>query len=201
MNYRLQDFIRLIIPGLYVCTIFLFCELVIKKDVFNINLIKDLSSIFILLIPFVGFVIGYFIECFMALAEHRAYKWNLPRPSRRLIKGATSYPIANLNKITTKFHVTPDQVTNKLANEICQEAKQSIDRGKVEDFRNNSILARNLLGAQLIVTIYVFCYLNEFCNTTITIILIIILFVFGRYWWHHNCVYIKYVLAEYAKIL
>lgn len=82
MNYRLQDFIKYIIPGLYVIFfVFVWCVLSSKHHLDTTKL-KDFTNVIILLIPFVGFVIGYFIESMMTCAEHLFYILG----GRRLLK-------------------------------------------------------------------------------------------------------------------
>lgn len=62
MNYRLQDFIKYIIPGLYVI-FFVFIWSVLSSNChIETAKLKDFTSIIFLLIPFVGFVIGY-LKC------------------------------------------------------------------------------------------------------------------------------------------
>ena len=73
MNYRVQDFINYIIPGLYVIFFVFIWSILSSKSHIDIAKLKDFTSIIILLIPFVGFVIGYFIESMMTCVEHLFY--------------------------------------------------------------------------------------------------------------------------------
>lgn len=73
MNYRLQDFIKYIIPGLYVIFFVFIWSVLSSKYQIDTAKLKDSTNVIILLIPFVGFVIGYFIESVMTCAEHLFY--------------------------------------------------------------------------------------------------------------------------------
>ena len=61
MNYRLQDIMKMIIPGLYLMALVLGYEILYSDFDIDTSKLKDLSAIVVLLIPFVGFVSGYFV--------------------------------------------------------------------------------------------------------------------------------------------
>lgn len=62
MNYRLQDIMKMIIPGLYLMALVLGYEFLCSDFDIDTAKLKDLSAIVVLLIPFVGFVVGYFVS-------------------------------------------------------------------------------------------------------------------------------------------
>ena len=101
MNYRLQDLIKLIIPGLYVVAFVVGWQLLFSNNTTNISKIKDYTSIIVLLIPFVGFIVGYFVECAMSALEHLFYLLGGRRPSKTILcKGLWSlYFLNSVNKI------------------------------------------------------------------------------------------------------
>lgn len=110
--------------------------------------LKDLSAIVVLLIPFVGFVVGYFVECITAGLEHGWYALGWRRPSKNIMDGSSMYPVANIEMIKMKHQITNGSITNDKANEVLQAAKQSItNKEVVEPYRNNATLARNIFGA------------------------------------------------------
>jgi hypothetical protein len=154
MNYRLQDLIKLIIPGLYDVAFVVGWQLLFSNNTTNISKIKDYTSIIVLLIPFVGFIVGYFVECAMSALEHLFYLLGGRRSSKTILsKGLWSlYVLNSVNKICSKHRIS-GTISNAKANEILQIAKQNIDREKVEVFRLNSMLARNIFGSQLFLTI------------------------------------------------
>lgn len=166
----------------------------------DIKSVKDIVAIIVLLIPFVGFVVGYFSECLMSLFEHLWYSFGGRRPSKTILKGCFLYHLACAEKILTKHSMTVANLKNKDANMILHTAKQSIDRNKVEDFRNYTALSRNIFGSQVLFTVLYLIGTAEI-NLCPTVILVAITLLFMVYWIHHNHVYVKYVLAEYGKLI
>ena len=81
MNYRLQDIMKMIIPGLYLMALVLGYNILYSDFDIYTSKLKDLSAIVVLLIPFVGFVVGYFVECITAGLEHGWYALGWRRPS------------------------------------------------------------------------------------------------------------------------
>lgn len=164
--------------------------------------LKDLSAIVVLLIPFVGFVSGYFVECITAGLEHGWYALGGRRPSKNILAGSSMYPVAYIENIKTKHQIANGNISNDTANEILQTAKQSIpNKEVVEPYRNNAALARNIFGSQLLFTVLLAVLLDDFYIEVYWYLSLVALLAFFGYWMHHNHVYVKYVLAEYAKSL
>ena len=202
MNYRLQDIMKMIIPGLYLMALVLGYELLCSDFDIDTAKLKDLSAIVVLLIPFVGFVVGYFVECITAGLEHGWYVLGGRRPSKNILEGSSIYPVADIEKIKTKHQISNGSITNDKANEALQAAKQSIpNKEVVEPYRNNAALARNIFGAQFIFTVLLAVLLDTFYTEVYWYLSLVVLLAFLGYWVHHNHVYVKYVLAEYAKSL
>lgn len=202
MNYRLQDIMKMIIPGLYLMALVLGYEFLCSDFDIDTAKLKDLSAIVVLLIPFVGFVVGYFVECITAGLEHGWYALGGRRPSKNILEGSSIYPVADIEKIKTKHQISNGSITNDKANEALQAAKQSIpNREVVEPYRNNAALARNIFGAQLIFTVLLAVLLDTFYTEVYWYLSLVVMLAFLGYWIHHNHVYVKYVLAEYAKSL
>lgn len=88
-----------------------------------------------------------------------------------------------------------------MAGQILQTAKQKIDRESVENFRINSILARNIFGSQIVLTIAYSFVAYRFYANEIWWFFLVISIIFLIYWIHHNHMYVKYVFAEYARNL
>ncbi|WP_418213836.1 hypothetical protein [Bacteroides difficilis] len=201
MTYRLQEILRMVIPGLYLI-ILLFVTLtfngVIGLDKVQ-TFIKDCAAVIVLLLPFVGFVVGYIIECLLASLEHGWYFFGGRRPSKTILTGCKLYPLADIDTIKIDKKLAND-VTNKACGKVLQTAKQKIDRSEVESFQYTSILTRNLFGSQLLFTIFITFVLDKIGRAwLITSLFLDLLFLI--YWIHHNHIYVKYVLAEYIKIL
>ena len=70
MSYRIQEILRMIIPGLYLIAMVLILFLIgggwgrIATPGQNtiIDLLKGASNVVVLLLPFLGFIVGYIIE-------------------------------------------------------------------------------------------------------------------------------------------
>lgn len=200
MNYRIQDLMKLIIPGMYVEAMFFGWYILTQDDAVNWDNVKDLSGIILFLIPFVGYVTGYFMECLMSAIEHLFYLVGR-RPSKTILKGCGLYELSSKDKILRHNGTSRDQLTNSDANKILQKAKQEIDRDKVEHFRNNSMLARNIFGGQLLISIAYTCITTPICSDTLFYLTWSVTILFLLYWIHHTHVYVKYVLGEYGKSL
>lgn len=202
MNYRLQDLIKLIIPGLYVVAFVVGWQLLFSNNTIDMSKIKDVTGILVLLIPFVGFIVGYFVECIMSAIEHFFYFVGGRRPSKTILSNGLGsiYVLNSASTILTKHNISKS-ITNDEANEILQIAKQSIDREKVEVFRLNSMLARNIFGGQLFLTLLYGYVSNSFYKDGYFYVSLVVSLVFFFYWFHHNHIYVKYVLAEYGKTI
>lgn len=200
MEYRLQDFLKFIIPGMYVeAIVFGWCVLSHNACI-NCDNAKDYEGIILFLIPFLGYVIGYLIECIMSLIEHLFY-WTGRRPSKSILKGCSLYELSTKDKILAHHDVQRNNLTNSEANGILQTAKQVIDREKVEHFRNNSMLARNIFGGQLLISIVYTVISSSLWANSLFYVLWGVSILFLIYWIHHTHVYVKYVLAEYGESL
>ena len=202
MNYRLQDLIKLIIPGLYVVAFVIGWQLLFSNNTIDMSKIKDVTSIILFLIPFVGFIVGYFVECIMSAVEHFFYLLGGRRPSKTILSNGLYglYVLNSMNKILKKHNISKS-ISNAQANEILQIAKQKIDREKVEVFRLNSMLARNIFGGQLFLTLLYGYVSDSFYKDGYFYASLAVSLVFFFYWFHHTHIYIKYVLAEYGKTL
>lgn len=202
MNYRLQDIMKMIIPGLYLMALVLGYEVLCSDFDIDTSKLKDLSAIVVLLIPFVGFVAGYFVECITAGLEHGWYALGGRRPSKNILKKTSRYSVADIDKIKTKYQLTSGNISSNKANEVLQAAKQRIpNKDVVEPYRNNVALARNIFGAQLVFTVLLAILLDAFYTEVYWYLSLVALLAFLGYWIHHNHVYVKYVLAEYGKSL
>ena len=57
MNYRIQDLMKLIIPGLYVVALVVGWKILFSNNTIDMSKIKDVTNIIVPLIPFVGFIV------------------------------------------------------------------------------------------------------------------------------------------------
>lgn len=159
MKYdRIQEMFRYITPGLYFLALFL----IVNFDTVSNNeqlrdTITKFSAIIIVLLPFVGFVIGYFIECLMACFERFLYLIRIPRPSRVVLNGRVQLYVLE-EKVRVSI-TNGKSVNNKEANSYQQVAKQIIgDNEIISRYYYHSIMARHICeesgGQELLYTIY-----------------------------------------------
>ncbi len=206
MSYRTQEILRMIIPGLYLIAMLLILILIGGEwNVINdtdkktiIDVLKGASNVVVLLLPFLGFVAGYLIECIMSFGERLLYIIGMRRPSKVVLIGSNLYILGNLSDIRKELAIE-GKITNSKAGEALQKAKQKIERQTVEMFHDTSIMARNIMGSQLILTVFAACYsgllTHEFYG------MLMMLLILSVYWYHRNCIYVKYVLSEFGKTI
>ena len=206
MSYRMQEILRMIIPGLYLIAMLLILFLISggwneiqEKDQSTIlDVLKGASNVVVLLLPFLGFVAGYLIECIMSFGERLLYFVGLRRPSKVVLKDSKLYVLGNLADIRKELAME-GKITNSKAGEALQKAKQKIERQTVEMFHDTSIMARNIMGSQLILTVFAACYIGLLSGEFFG--MLGMLFVLSIYWYHRNCIYVKYVLSEFGKTI
>jgi len=201
MKYdRIQEVFRYITPGLFLLALVFVINF---NEISDNEKLKDaiarFSAIIIVLLPFVGFVFGYFIECLMACLERILYWIGIPRPSRIVLNGKCSLFILadDLRRAITKG----DTVDNKEANRFQQTSKQKVgDKDVVSRCYYQSIMARHIWGATLIAGIYYLAFAGGW-SWGHFIWVVGILVVLSFFWYHQTCVYMKYLFAEYGKTL
>ena len=206
MSYRTQEILRMIIPGLYLIAMVLILffigggwwRIATPEQNTIIDVLKGASNVVVLLLPFLGFVVDYIIECIMSICERLLYWFGIPRPSKFVLKGCKMYVLYNTYRIRTELGVG-SPITNDKAGKALQKAKLAIQWQSVETFHDSSILARNIMGSQLMLTIYTI-YNNDWFPCEFWAMLILLLLL-SAYWYHKNCIYVKYVLNEYDKTL
>ena len=206
MSYRTQEILRMIIPGLYLIAMLLIIFLVgggwnrieSTDQTTIIDVLKGASNVVVLLLPFLGFVAGYMIECIMAFVERLLYSTGVRRPSKVILKGSQMYVLDNLVEIKRTLGIG-NTCTNEESGEALQKAKQSIERQKVEMFHDTSIMARNIMGSQLLLAVITAFYTG--LQSSVFWCMVVMLLVLSIYWYHRNCIYVKYVLSEYGKTL
>ncbi len=201
MKYeRIQEMFRYVTPGLYLLALILLMNFdTIKGDELLQDAISKFSAIIIVLLPFVGFVAGYFIECIMTWVERFLYLIRIPRPSRVVLNGKCSLYVISDN--ARKAITNGEKVDNKEANHYQQLAKQAVgEKDVVSRGYHQSIMARHILGAQLLGCIYYLAFAGgwSWCHLVYTVLIVLVVAFF---WYHQTCVYMKYLFAEYGKSL
>ena len=80
-----------------------------------------------------------------------------------------------------------------------QEAKQKVGVNEIVTRHYYiSIMARHILGAQLLISIYYLGFAGGWSWWHLLGALVL-LALLGYFWYHQNCVYMKYLFAEYGK--
>jgi len=142
MKYdRIQEMLRYITPGLFLMALILlihFEELIEDKTL--LETVKGFEAIIIALMPFVGFVLGYLIECMMTWVERGLYCARISRPSRKVLHGKSE-----LYKLDEKYAdaILDGELVNdnKTANKFQQIAKQEVgDNDLVNRYYYQSIM-------------------------------------------------------------
>ena len=201
MKYdRIQETFRYITPGFYLLAlVFLMNFDIFKSDELLKDAISKFSAIIIVLLPFVGFVVGYFIECIMTWVERFFYLIGIPRPSRIVLNGGWSLYV--ISDKARKAITNGEKVDNKKANRYQQLAKQAVgEKDVVSRGYQHSIMARHVLGAQLLGCIYYLFFAGgwSWCHLIYAALIVLVV---GSFWYHQTCVYMKYLFAEYGKVL
>ena len=201
MKYdRVQEAFRYITPGLYLMALVLMINFdVIKKDD-SLDSIAKLSAIIIVLIPFVGFVVGFILESCMTWIERGLYFIRISRPSRKVLHGTSK-----LYKLNAEYYsaIMNNEVVNdnETANKYQQIAKQVLGNNElVNRYYYQSIMSRHILGAQLFASIYWLGFAGGWSLWHLVYALSAVLLL-AIFWYHQNCVYMKYLFAEYAKTI
>ena len=213
MTYRFQDILRMVIPGLYLITLcFILFVWVgwIDESLWStiLSLIKSsFANTLALLLPFLGFVIGYLVNVVSSLLERTLYRFNvIKRPSAyvlSVLKENTDYYIGNLDELKVRLNLNGAKVNNLQANTAFQKAKEVLRKDEnIIVFLAQSVLARNLAGCQILFTII--CFICLFINWRVSLwwglgsLLLCAIMVYN--WWRQRCVYAKYVFAAYNTL-
>lgn len=214
MTYRFQDILRMVIPGLYLITLcfILFAWIgwidISKESTIHSLVVSPFANTLAILLPFLGFVIGYLVNVTSSLLERKLYRFNLiKRPSAYVLsdlKENTDYYIGNLDKLKVRIDLNGvTKVNNQQANTAFQKAKEAMRKDdNIIVFLAQSVLARNLAGCQIIFTII--CIICIFINWKLSLwwglgsFLLCAIMVYN--WWRQRCVYAKYVFAAYNSL-
>ena len=162
-----------------------------------IDVLKGASNVVVLLLPFVGFVVGYMIECLMSFGERLLYTIGVRRPSKVVLMGSKLYALSNLDDI--KKNLRLKKITNAETSKALKQAKQAIDLQKVEIFHDTSVMGRNIMGSQVVLA--VFASINRGLLSWESFAMLVMLLVLGIYWYHRNCIYVQYVFSEYGRMI
>lgn len=200
MNYRWQETIKILIPGFYFI-VYMGTKFLLINESFiidNIDYLNKLAPYIIIIILFSAFIIGIIIEILSGDIEFYSYQFGLKRPSCILLMDKDKrFKITNITFLKQLLKLQQNkQITNKIAAECLQKAKESINIEQCQEFYYQSILYRNLTFSHFIVFI-----INLFFkqNCYISILNAIILIIFIKQWRKMNIIYVKNIFIEYSK--
>lgn len=211
MNYKFQDILKIVIPGLYL-------EFAISVVIYMtdsdgqyvptelLNMLKTpFANAIAVFLPFGGYIIGYLLNVIASGFERYLYEkeW-LKRPSLHVLqKWDKEYYVKDCDYIfkTLGFTNTFSSENTRLA---FRKAKMSIKWNDVMDnFYLQSIIARNILVAHLVVTVActVVLIINLSWAMCVTmIILALIARCLFLNWRRRSFLYVERVFAEVTNV-
>lgn len=211
MNYKFQDILKIVIPGLYLA--FAISVVIYMTDSDGqyvptelLNMLKTpFANAIAVFLPFGGYIIGYLLNVIASGFERYLYEkeW-LKRPSLHVLqKWDKEYYVEDCDYIfkTLGFTNTISSENTRLA---FRKAKMSIKWNDVMDnFYLQSIIARNILVAHLVVTVA--CAVVSIINLSWTkCVTMIILALIARClflnWRRRSFLYVERVFAEVTNV-
>lgn len=209
---RFKEIMKRVIPGGYLFTFVYLSETWFGNEqesesfVKIMNLGSDLSEgAKYAMLAIVVYVVGVLINYLASLCERLLYKSRLlKRPSQKILNDDTEeYKVNGIERIREEFNdlLFKGVVCQEQAHRIVNIIKGRINRkdNMVEEMYHQSILARNLLGAQII-SVLVGLFLNYKVFTMPYIFLCTILsLLFYWEWRRKNFVYMRNIFQEDLK--
>lgn len=206
MNFRVLEIIKLCIPGLYLLLMVVLCSHIfgiystedfLESDYWII--LKELSAIFLFVLPFVGLIIGYFLEFLTGIFMFVVYRLGLTRPILFVLRRTWDfYFIPEYDELKRKF-VIGTKINRAKAKEIYYYADLFVGKDKYAESKEHATMARNIFGAHLVGLLYVIA------NTGVlhggVLVLFCVLLFLGCAWYHLECLSVRYILSDYAKYL
>lgn len=211
MNYKFQDILKIVIPGLYLA--FAISVVIYMTDSDGqyvptelLNMLKTpFANAIAVFLPFGGYIIGYLLNVIASGFERYLYEkeW-LKRPSLHVLqKWDKEYYIKDCDYIfkTLGFTNTFSSENTRLA---FRKAKMSIKWNDVMDnFYLQSIIARNILVAHLVVTVACAVVLIINLSWTMCVTMIILALItrcLFLNWRRRSFLYVERVFAEVTNV-
>lgn len=209
MTYKFSDILRMIIPGLYFITLILGISVdleIIRIDMatpFFKLLASTFANVIVILLPFLGYIVGYIINICSSYIERVVYRSNiLKRPSQLVLGFNEDYRLKDVSKILAHYGI--NEVNEQTAHKAFLLAKEEISQSdRINTHFEQSTFARNIAGVQLLYTLIAF--VSMFFGglySLISFMVSAVLCVICLYnWRRQSCVYAKYVFSELEKNL
>lgn len=209
MTYKFSDILRMIIPGLYFITL----SLGISVDIEIIRIdeatpfLKLLTSTFanviVILLPFLGYIVGYIINICSSYMERLVYRSNiLKRPSQIVLGFNEDYRLKDVSKILAHYGI--NEVNEQTAHKAFLLAKEEIPQSdRINTHFEQSAFARNIAGVQLLFTLIALAsmFLGGLYSLISFVISAVLCVICLYNWRRQSCVYAKYVFSELEKNL
>lgn len=197
----------MIIPGLYFITLCLGTSVdlgIIRIDEatpFFKLLTSTFANVIVILLPFLGYIVGYIINICTSYIERVVYRIKkLKRPSQIVLGFNEDYRLKDVPKILAHYGI--NEVNEQTAHKAFLLAKEEITQSdRINTHFEQSTFARNIAGVQLLYTLIAF--VSMFFGglySLISFVISAVLFVICLYnWRRQSCVYAKYVFSELEK--
>lgn len=207
MTYKFSDILRMIIPGLYFITLSL--GISVDLEIIRIDeatpflklLTSTFANVIVILLPFLGYIVGYIINICSSYMERLVYRSNiLKRPSQIVLGFNEDYRLKDVSKILAHYGV--NEVNEQTAHKAFLLAKEEIPQSdRINTHFEQSAFARNIAGVQLLFTLIAlasmfFGGLYSLLSFVISAVLCVICLY---NWRRQSCVYAKYVFSELEK--
>lgn len=209
MTYKFSDILRMVIPGLYFITLCLGAS--VDLEIIRIDettpffklLTSTFANVIVILLPFLGYIVGYIINICSSYMERLVYRSNiLKRPSQIVLGFNEDYRVKNVCEILAHYDI--NEVSEQTAHKAFLLAKEEISQSdRINTHFEQSTFARNIAGVQLLFTLIAFA--SMFFGglySLISFVISAVLCVICLYnWRRQSCVYAKYVFSELEKNL
>lgn len=207
MTYKFSDILRMIIPGLYFITLSL--GISVDLEIIRIDeetpffklLTSTFANVIVILLPFLGYIVGYIINICSSYMERLVYRIKkMKRPSQIVLGFNEDYRLKDVSKILAHYGI--NEVNEQTAHKAFLLAKEEITQSdRINTHFEQSTFARNIAGVQLLYTLIAF--VSMFFGglySLISFVISAVLFVICLYnWRRQSCVYAKYVFSELEK--
>lgn len=207
MTYKISDILRMIIPGLYFITLCLGVS--VDLEIIRIDeatpffklLTSTFANVIVILLPFLGYIVGYIINICSSFMERFVYRRNiLKRPSQIVLGFNEDYRLKDVSIILEHYGI--NEVNEQTAHKAFLLAKEEISQSdRINTHLEQSIFARNIAGAQLVFTLVaLIAIFFGGLYSLISFIISLLLFLLCLYnWRRQSCVYAKYIFSELEK--
>lgn len=207
MTYKFSDILRMIIPGLYFITLSLGISVdleiirIDEENPFFKLLTSTFANVIVILLPFLGYIVGYIINICSSYMERLVYRIKkMKRPSQIVLGFNEDYRLKDVSKILAHYGI--NEVNEQTAHKAFLLAKEEITQSdRINTHFEQSTFARNIAGVQLLYTLIAF--VSMFFGglySLISFVISAVLCVICLYnWRRQSCVYVKYVFSELEK--